>query len=179
MNIIVNIFYYLAILFTYIEKYFSDIYKQITSSYSIILLIKNDKINNKIYFEDYSNTLITNTDFVVYECMLNDKLCHFFVNEENFNPDNVKITVKPFMSIDLFFNNVKYDLSSFKYYFFIENNEIYKKYQLVFYFKNVFNVDLDDSYYISILDNNVEMKEIKSSQYVLVKNDGKYEIKDL
>ena len=83
------------------------------------------------------------------------------------------------MCVDLFFKGVKYDLSSFKYYFFIENNEIYKKYQLVFYFKKVFNVDLDDSYYISVLDSNVEMKEIKSSQYVLIKNDGEYEIKDL
>ena len=179
MEIITSIFYYLAILFTYIEKYINDAYKQLTTSYNILLLIKNNQINEKLYFEDYSNNLITNTDFVIYECILNDKLCHYFVNEESFNPIDVKITSKPFMCIDLFFKSVKYDLSSFKYYFFIENNEIYKKYQLVFYFKKVFNVDLDDSYYISVLDSNVEMKEIKSSQYVLIKNDGEYEIKDL
>ena len=179
MEIITNILYYLAILFTYIEKYINDIYKQLNTSYNIILLIKNNEINDKLYFDDYSNNLITNTDFVVYECILNDKLCHYFVNEETFNPIDVKITSKPFMCVDLFFKGIKYDLSSFKYYFFIENNEIYKKYQLVFYFKKIFNIDLDDSYYISVLDSNVEMKEIKSSQYVLIKNDEEYEIKDL
>ena len=108
------------------------------------------------------------------------------------------------MCVDLFFKGVKYDLSSFKYYFFrdpervIINDDNYlvspadgevikveevdgpKELGLENKrFKKIFNIDLDDSYYISALDSNVEMKEIKSSQYVLIKNHEEYEIKDL
>jgi len=178
IHLIYNFLYYLMQIFASIEIYISNMYKQVIKHYDIVLLIKNNKIVNKIFLSEVDKN-ITNCDFLIYETYINDKLCHYFVEDiDNFDPNDLKFSVSPFISAEISLKDVKVDLTSFNY-FFIENNEIYKKYQLAFYLKLFHNVEIDDDYSIVVLDKDVQMKEIKSSQYVVIKNEGQYEIKDL
>ena len=178
INIILEIFYYLMQIISNIEIYLSNMYKQVTDHYDIVLLIKNNDITNKILISEVDKN-ITNCDFLIYETYINDKLCHYFVEDiDNFNPNDLKFSVSPFISVEISWKDVKVDLTSFNY-FFIEDNEIYKKYQLAFYLKKFHNIEIDDDYRIVILDKDVQMKEVNSSQYVLIKKQGDYEIKDL
>lgn len=178
INLIYEFFYYLMQIFASVEIYFSNMYKQVIDHYDIILLIKNNEIINKILLSELDKN-ITNCDFLIYETYINDKLCHYFVEDiDNFDPDDLKFSVSPFISVEIAWKDVKVDLTSFNY-FFIEDNEIYKKYQLAFYLKKFHDIDIEDNYRIVILDKDVQMKELNSSQYVVIKKGGDYEIKDL
>ena len=178
INLIYEVFYYLMQIFASIEIYFSNMYKQVLDHYDIVLLIKNDEIINKILLSELDKN-ITNCDFLIYETYINDKLCHYFVEDiDNFDPNDLKFSVSPFISAEISWKDVKVDLTSFNY-FFIEDNEIYKKYQLAFYLKKYHKIDIEDDYRIIILDKDVQMKEVNSSQYVIIKKQGDYEIKDL
>tara|TARA_Y100000816_G_C25993839_1_gene519163 strand:- start:119 stop:616 length:498 start_codon:yes stop_codon:yes gene_type:complete len=165
-------------MFASIEIYISNMYKQVVDHYDIVLLIKNNEIINKIFISELDEN-ITNCDFLIYETYINDKLCHFFIEDiEKFHLNDLKFSVSPFISAEIGWKDVKVDLTSFNY-FFIEDNEIYKKYQLAFYLKKFHNIEIEDDYRIVILDKDVQMKELNSSQYVLIKKQGDYEIKDL
>ena len=178
INLIYEFCYYLMQIFASIEIYLSNMYKQVIDHYDIVLLIKNNEIINKILLSEL-DTNITNCDFLIYETYINDKLCHYFVEDiDNFDPNDLNFSVSPFISVEISWKDIKVDLTSFKY-FFIEDNEIYKKYQLAFYLKKFHNIEIEDDYRIVILDKDVQMKELNSSQYVLIKKQGDYEIKDL
>jgi len=85
----------------------------------------------------------------------------------------IPISKDLFIQIEMIYNGVTYDISlgSIKP-FLVNKNVIFNGKFVKWFMKSQFNIDIEDSYKIKIIDDTINMLEISDSQYIYLENNG-------
>jgi len=141
---------------------------------NLIMLIKNDfykRLEKENIKENEKENIKENEKENIKE-KENELPFNTFNTFKSFNTfKNIFITVE----ITVAKNNI--DITKNMKYFYVEGNKLLDLFFLQWFMKKYYDFELkDQSYYINIIDNNVNMLKLKKNQYILIKNNNTYSI---
>lgn len=144
------------------------------------LYVKQYNINRKtqicMRIEDYEN-LEGTLDFLVKNDLYKTIEKTKSLNSEDLLKEDFDKAENIFISIEINLNSKNIDITNDMKPFYIINNTILDKTFVEWFLKTEKHIDLNnEEYVISLIDNNVNMIELKKDQYIFIKNKRDYSI---
>ena len=147
---------YIYYKFSYNSKYL------ITYNYNNNKIIKKNLYNYKPN-DSLSIVRAKNNDVVLYHRIINSNTI-----QNDFN--NLTISNHNILSVVIKLNNKEYDFNISQ--FSVINNRILDRVFVYWYLKYKYNVNCNDNYQISIIDNNINTYNIDKEKYILLTNES-------
>tara|TARA_Y100000992_G_C21198677_1_gene459290 strand:- start:229 stop:846 length:618 start_codon:yes stop_codon:yes gene_type:complete len=177
-----EIFYNLYILY-FIKIIYTNYHKNV-EDYLILVNYTNGKNDySKISCKEYDRDMILGYDFLVFEKIIDDNNCVFFI--EQFNNNKIDINNlfslknnKCFFSVEIMFDNSSYSIDLNKNNYFFKNNILFKNKQIFYLLEKHFNIYADMCYKVNIVDTDFNIITLLPNQFIFL-NGESYEIVDI
>ena len=177
-----EIFYNLYILY-FIKIIYTNYHKNV-EDYLILVNYTNGKNDySKISCKEYDRDMILGYDFLVFEKIIDDNNCVFFI--EQFNNNKIDINNlfslknnKCFFSVEIMFDNSSYSIDLNKKNYFFKNNILFKNKQIFYLLEKHFNIYADMCYKVNIVDTDFNIITLLPNQFIFL-NGESYEIVDI
>lgn len=122
---------------------------------------------------DYINEEEKYGSFMAFYCKhINNNLYYYRIHENTSHEDikSISICETPFIGIDLIYNNKEISLKEKLNSFYLSKNKILDHAFLVWFVERFCNIDLSDEYIVKIIDNEVNMFELKKNESQICKS---------
>jgi hypothetical protein len=111
-------------------------------------------------------------DLLFYRRLISNKTyCKRINEDEDINTLDIVPVKKPFLQVELKYKDKSLDIHKYLNTFYVKDNHILDKLFLQWYVKYWFLLDLDEEYTIHIIDNEVNMFTLNSTQSILLEGD--------
>jgi len=185
--IIFNNFYFILVkIYTYVYYYANKIYKNLYKTYK-----KNN--NYIIYVKDgmeyTENNIIFEYDFIIYVAFINDIKTYNIIYKNHFDRVSKNIiekTLNPIMVdykftlVKLYTNDNTYDITNIlkdkNNYLYMENNNLFDKNFLKWFYKNYLKISYDENNYIVAFDNIFNKNVVSKDKYIILHKNS-YELR--
>ena len=151
---------------------------EMTNKESLFVLQYNNKTKEETIsnIDDYNN-LEKTLNFLVKNDLYKTIDNLQSIKTEDLLKENFDKTDNIFISVEVNLKESNIDITTDIKRFYVINNNILDQTFIEWFLKKFNNIDLNDEHYtISIIDNNVNMIELKNNQYIIIKNKTDYSI---
>lgn len=177
-----EIFYNLYILY-FIKIIYTNYHKNVEDSLILVNYTNGKNDYSKISCKEYDRDMILGYDFLVFEKIIDDNNCVFFI--EQFNNNKIDINNlfslknnKCFFSVEIMFDNSSYSIDLNKNNYFFKNNILFKNKQIFYLLEKHFNIYADMCYKVNIVDTDFNIITLLPNQFIFL-NGESYEIVDI